>query len=110
MLGYAQARVLNGVLPRLSVRGWTARTALAAPVAWLIGVSAAGSSEVWLGWPAALQLAAGLPAARLLLGSLGLAQWPELRRHIPRSGWWPAGSAVAWCAGWRLLRRRAAAG
>lgn len=98
-LGYAQARVLRRRLPRLSVRGWTARTALAAPVAWLIGMSAAESSQVWLRWPVAVQLAAGLPAALLLLCSLGLAQWPELRRQIAGSGWWIPGSAAAWCAG-----------
>ncbi|WP_197515678.1 hypothetical protein [Arthrobacter sp. U41] len=99
VLGFAQARVLKRRLPGLSVPGWTVRTAVAAPVAWLIGMSAGQYAEVWLAWPAAVQFLAGVAAALLLLCSLGLAQWPELRRHIPRSGWWIPGSAAAWCGG-----------
>jgi hypothetical protein len=37
-------------------------------------------------------------AAALLLGSLGTAQWFELRRHVSRAWRWIAGSAAAWAA------------
>ena len=35
----------------------------------------------------------------VLLVSIGLAQWFELRRHVPRAWRWIAGSAAAWAVG-----------
>ena len=99
VLGFAQARLLKRRLPGLSVRNWTVRTAVAAPIAWLIGLAPSEFSAVWRPWPPALQIAVGITCALLLLCSLGLAQWPELRRHVAGSAWWIAGSAAAWCVG-----------
>lgn len=99
VLGFAQARVLRRRLSRLSVTGWTIRTAVAAPIAWFIGMSPSQFAEQWLPWPLPLKLAVAIPGGLLLLCSLGLAQWPELRRHVAHSAWWLAGSAAAWCVG-----------
>ncbi len=99
VLGFAQARVLKQELPLLSVRGWTARTAVAASIAWLIGLAPSELHPVWQEWPPAVQLAAAIAGGLLLLCSLGLAQLPELRRHVAGSGWWVAGSAAAWFVG-----------
>lgn len=98
-LGLAQAHVLKRTLPGLRVRSWTVRTAAGAALAWLIGLSPSTFAGQWQAWPPVLQFAVAVPAALLLLCSIGLAQWPELRRNLPNGGWWVAGNAVAWCVG-----------
>lgn len=103
VLGLAQAHVLKRRLPGLRMRSWTVRTAAGAAFAWLIGLSPSTFAEQWQAWPPALQIAVAVPGALLLLCSIGLAQWPELRRHIAHSGWWVAGSAAAWCVGLGLF-------
>ncbi len=35
----------------------------------------------------------------MLLLSIGVAQWLELRRHVPHAWKWIAGSAAGWAAG-----------
>src|SRR3546814_18107106 len=34
---------------------------------------------------------------------LSRSQWFELRRHVPRAGWWIAASALAWAVGLTAL-------
>ncbi|MEO6199679.1 MAG: hypothetical protein ABIX44_00790 [Cryobacterium sp.] len=99
LLGWAQARVLKRRIPALSAPRWIGGTALAASLAWLIGELAGENPSVWQAWPVGAQIGVGVPAGALLLCSVGFAQWLELRRHLPRSGWWVAGSAAAWCLG-----------
>jgi hypothetical protein len=82
----------------VSVRRWVLLTAAAAAVAWTVGLLSF-SSESWRGWPAAAQIVTGIGAAMVLLVSIGLAQWFELRRHVPRAWRWIAGSAAAWAVG-----------
>ena len=82
----------------MSVRRWVLLTAAAAAVAWTVGLLSF-SSESWQGWPAAAQIVTGTGAAMVLLVSIGLAQWFELRRHVPRAWRWIAGSAAAWAVG-----------
>jgi hypothetical protein len=82
----------------VSVRRWVLLTAAAAAVAWTVGLLSF-SSECWQGWPAAAQIVTGTGAAMVLLVSIGLAQWFELRRHVPRAWRWIAGSAAAWAVG-----------
>lgn len=103
VLGLAQAHVLRSRLPGLSVTRWTIRTAAGAAIAWLLGLSPGTFADQWQPWPPALQLAVAVPGALLLLCSIGLAQWPELRRHLARSGRWVAGNALAWCVGLGLF-------
>ncbi|MFJ6156169.1 hypothetical protein ACIQF8_02305 [Pseudarthrobacter sp. NPDC092184] len=98
VLGWFQVRVLRTRLPAVSVRRWVLLTAAAAALAWTVGLLSF-SSESWQGWPAAAQIVTGTGAALVLLVSIGLAQWFELRRHVPRAWRWIAGSAAAWAVG-----------
>ena len=98
VLGWFQGRVLESRLPAVSVRHWVLLTAAAAAVAWTVGLLSF-SSESWQGWPAAAQIVTGTGAAMVLLVSIGLAQWFELRRHVPGAWRWIAGSAAAWAVG-----------
>jgi hypothetical protein len=98
VLGWFQGRILESRLPAVSVRRWVLLTAAAAAVAWTVGLLSF-SSESWQGWPAAVQIVTGIGAAMVLLVSIGLAQWFELRRHVPRAWRWIAGSAAAWAVG-----------
>ncbi|MBP1231345.1 hypothetical protein JOE40_000989 [Arthrobacter sp. PvP102] len=103
VLGLAQAHVLRSLLPGLSVSRWTIRTAAGAALAWLLGLSPSTFANQWQLWPPALQIGVAVPGALLLLCSIGLAQWPELRRHVAHSGRWVAGNALAWCVGLGLF-------
>ena len=98
VLGWFQAYVLRGRLPAVSVRRWVGFTAVAAAVAWTLGLVPAGT-DAWQEWPAAAQIGGASVAGILLLVSIGLAQWIELRRHVAGAWRWIAGSAAAWAAG-----------
>jgi hypothetical protein len=99
VLGWSQARVLKHRIPALSVRRWIGGTAAAASLAWFIGLLPGAYPEVWQGWQLGARIVVGALAGTVLLCSIGFAQWLELRRHLPRSGSWVAGSAAAWCLG-----------
>jgi hypothetical protein len=99
LLGWSQAHVLKRRLPALSVRRWTLLTALAAAVAWLLGLAPSEFSGVWMAWPPALQSTVGLLGGVALLASIGSAQWLELRRHLHRGWLWIPGTATAWTIG-----------
>lgn len=81
------------------VRNWIVGTAVAGALAWFIGLLPSTYSEVWQAWPVSVQVVCGAAAGVILLCSIGFAQWLELRRHLPRAGWWVPGSAAAWCVG-----------
>lgn len=87
------------LLPALSVLRWTLLTSLAAAVAWLLGLAPSEFSQTWMVWHPALQLTVGFLVGAALLGSIGGAQWLELRRHLPRSWRWIPGTAMAWMVG-----------
>jgi hypothetical protein len=57
VLGWAQSRVLRPLLPGLSTRAWTARTAAAAALAWTIGMGPSTLGAVFDGWAPAGWLA-----------------------------------------------------
>ncbi|WP_231494865.1 hypothetical protein [Cellulomonas sp. KRMCY2] len=99
VLGLAQARVLRGVLPALSGRRWVVGTALAAALAWVVGMLPSTLYDTWSTWPVGVAIALGLPLALVLLTSIGVAQWYELRRHVARAGAWVAATALAWGVG-----------
>ncbi|GAB3603209.1 hypothetical protein [Microbacterium aureliae] len=99
VLGAAQASVLHPVLPALSRARWIVLTAVAAVVAYALGMLPSSTSEWWTTWPPALQVLALGPVGIALLLSIGAAQWLELRRRIRRAGWWIAGTALSWLAG-----------
>jgi hypothetical protein len=99
VLGWAQSSVLVRLVEDFSRRDWILRTALAAAVAWLIGMGpstwAAGLADLPVG---ALVLLV-VPAGVVLLCSIGAAQWTVLRRHVGSAGWWIAWTAAAWIVG-----------
>ncbi|WP_210725753.1 hypothetical protein [Arthrobacter silvisoli] len=98
VLGWFQARVLRPRLPGLVTGRWALLTGTAGALAWALGLLPS-STTAWQSWALPSQLAAGAVLGLLLLCSLGLAQWIELRRHLPAAWAWIPGSAAAWCAG-----------
>lgn len=98
VLGWFQVHVLRAWLPGISRGRWVLLTAVAAAFAWSVGMLPS-TFEGWQDWPPAAWTAAGVLAAVLLLGSIGTAQWFELRHHVNRAWRWIGGSAAAWAAG-----------
>ncbi|MGY1704834.1 cation-translocating P-type ATPase [Geodermatophilus sp. SYSU D00697] len=99
VLGWAQAGVLGRALPGFRRRDWTLRTAVAASVAWAVGLTPAALGGAVAAWPLPLQLVGGAVGGAALLGSLGVAQWSVLRRCVPRAGRWVGWVAAGWLAG-----------
>ena len=98
VLGWFQVRLLRTQLPAVATVRWVLLTAAAAAFAWSVGLLPSTYPQ-WEDWAAPARVAAGTLAAVLLLGSIGTAQWVELRHHVPRAWRWIAGSAAAWAAG-----------
>ncbi|HEY7596138.1 MAG TPA: nitroreductase/quinone reductase family protein [Actinophytocola sp.] len=98
VLGGFQARVLRQVLPGLPIVRWTAMTAAAAALAWLVGLVPTVAGDWLSGLPPAVLVPAVAIAATVLLGSIGTAQWTVLRDHATGAGRWIWGTAVAWLA------------
>src|SRR5829696_1535311 len=75
VLGWAQSSVLVPLVAGFSKRDWILRTALAATLAWAIGMGpstwAAGLVDVPMGGVVVL----AVPAGVVLLCSIGVAQW-----------------------------------
>jgi hypothetical protein len=99
VLGWAQGRVLRPLLPGLSTTAWTARTAAAAALAWAVGMGPSSLGAVFDGWAAGVRMAVAVPAALLLLLSIGAAQWTVLRWVLPGSAHWIGWTATGWLAG-----------
>ncbi|MEU2348476.1 hypothetical protein [Modestobacter sp. NPDC049651] len=99
VLGWSQARVLRRRLPDLPLETWTARTAAAAALAWLLGLLPSSTADVWRGWPTAGQVGAAAVGGTVLLLSLGTAQWSVLRWHVAHAGRWIGWTAAGWLAG-----------
>ncbi|MGY1669804.1 hypothetical protein [Geodermatophilus sp. SYSU D00710] len=99
LLGAAQASVLARELPGLSRRDWIVRTSVAAVLAWVVGTGPSGWAASVLDRPAWVQAPLAVLAATVLLGSIGVAQWTVLRRHVPHAGRWIGWTAAAWLAG-----------
>ena len=91
--------MLRQPLPRLSTRLWVINTALAAALAWFLGMSPSTFHDSWSRWPVPVQLEVAAGLGLVLLCSIGVAQWLELRRHLPRPGRWVAATAAGWCIG-----------
>jgi hypothetical protein len=91
VLGWAQSTVVRSALPALRPGRWVALTAAGAAVAWLLGLSASA-----IGGPEPGRIVVAAALGCVLLVSLGLAQWVELRHHVPRAWRWVVITAAAW--------------
>ena len=99
VLGWSQARVLKHRLDGFNTARWTGATALAAAGAWLLGMLPSTFHDQWSTWPTLVTVLVAVLVGTLVLTSIGLAQWTELRRHLPRASRWVVITAVSWGAG-----------
>ncbi|WP_270889313.1 hypothetical protein [Pedococcus sp. 5OH_020] len=98
-LGWAQASALRPLLPRIDRRRFTALTSVAAMVAYAVAMTPSVMGERLLQTPAWIVVPACVVAATVLLGSIGFAQWLELRRLLPHPASWIGWTALAWTLG-----------
>jgi hypothetical protein len=97
-LGFAQWLVLRRAIPALPREQWVWATALAAALAWLIGMLPSTIEDI--GALNRMFLVVGVAIlGTLFICSIGGAQWVVLRRYTPRAGWWVLANAIAWPAG-----------
>lgn len=99
VLGWSQARILSRHIDGFHSRRWVRATAAAAAFAWLVGMTPSTSYPLWSHWPTAIALAVAAVGAALLLCSIGIAQWVELRHRLGHASYWIGATALAWCAG-----------
>lgn len=96
LLGAGQAVVLHRRVDRLRRTVWVGLTVAGALLAYFAGLVPSTFAETWTQWPWPAQAVLLAGVAVVLLLSIGTAQWLELRRHVPRAGWWILGTAAAW--------------
>jgi hypothetical protein len=99
VLGVAQSRVLRSVLPGFPSGAWAGRTALAAAVAWVLGMTPSVLGDDWQDWPVILLVGLALPGGLVLLLSIGVAQWSVLRGRVPGAARWIGWTVLGWLAG-----------
>ena len=99
MLGAAQAHALAPSLPGLRSARFALLTALAAALAYTVGMLPSELGPWLLHAPRLPVVLAGTLATIVLLASIGVAQWLELRRHVRRAWTWILTTAAAWLAG-----------
>lgn len=97
-LGAAQWLALRRPFPQMGWREWVLPTALAALLAWIIGMVPSTFVDFSTIEPATL-IAGGSVLGILFLLTMGGAQWLTLRRYVPHAWWWIVANAVAWPAG-----------
>ncbi|WP_341997910.1 hypothetical protein MRBLWH7_004116 [Microbacterium sp. LWH7-1.2] len=103
ILGGAQYLAMRRDLPHLRPKVWVSLTGGAAAVAYVCGLLPSALEPWWTRWPVPLQSAALAVLVVIILGSVGGAQWTELRHHLSGAAWWIVGTAVAWLAGLGLF-------
>lgn len=97
-LGTAQGYVLQRAIPRMDASRFVLATALAAVLAWLVGMAFGALASDGRVSTAIMPWAAfGLLV--LLGGIMGAFQWNVLRHHLPRAWRWIPASAIAWSIG-----------
>lgn len=98
VVGAFQRRVLREVLPSLEGRAWVRHTALAAAGAWAAGMLAPTLDELFTLSPAVM-IALWVPAAVLILLSIGGVQARLLRGVVARPARWLWINVAGWLAG-----------
>lgn len=102
LLGVGQALGARGSRAQVPVGRWAAVTAVAASVAWAIGMLPSTLADLGadIDWASPSTWAVAAPAALLLLSTIPLAQRPVLARAgVPRSWRWVPINMVAWLFG-----------
>ncbi len=99
VLGGAQAAVLHRVLPGFRARAWVVATALAAALAWFVGMLPSTTHDTWSTWPVGPTAVVGVLLGAVLLGSIGTAQALVLPAGTRGARTWVVWTAVGWCAG-----------
>jgi hypothetical protein len=99
MLGWGQVSVLRRVLPGVGRRQWIVATAVAAMLAYAIGVVPSTLAGSIGSWPVAVVAAGAVLLGAALLASIGTAQWLILRRHVTGALRWVGTTALAWLVG-----------
>ncbi|WP_457254230.1 hypothetical protein [Pedococcus sp. P5_B7] len=99
MLGAAQAHALAPSIPGLRSARFAGLTALAAALAYVLGMLPSTLGARLVEAPRVPVVLAGTVAGAVLLASIGTAQWLELRRHVGKAWTWIATTAAAWLAG-----------
>lgn len=98
VLGFAQWLVLRRYIQDMARREWVLATALAAGVAWIIGMLPSTLGDLTTINPVVL-IGGGILLGVVFVASIGVAQWLVLRRYIQKAGWWVLANAVAWPMG-----------
>ncbi len=98
VLAWFQLRVLQKYFPRLDARLWILATALAASVAWMLGMLAPTLDDV-VGISAGTQIAIWIPASLVILLSIGAAQAWVLQRVVERPQRWLVANVLGWLLG-----------
>ncbi len=101
LLGLAQALALRGTRGQVPTRRWVAVTAVAAALAWGIGMlpTTLFDSGVTLDPANALVWIAAAGGAVALLLTIPVAQWTVLRHVLDRAWHWIPVNAAAWLVG-----------
>lgn len=103
ILGFAQGLILRRYIQNMAQWKWVLATAVAAALAWAIGMLPSTLQDVANIDITKVNLIIFISAAVLLgivfLLSIGFAQWLVLRRHVGKAGWWILANAIAWPVG-----------
>jgi hypothetical protein len=101
LLGLGQSLALRGSSAAVPVGRWVAVTAVAASVAWSVGMlpPTLGDLGIEIDWAAPLTWAVVGLAGLVLLATIPVAQWPVLARSVPRAWRWIPLNMGAWLIG-----------
>lgn len=102
LLGLGQSIGLRGSSAEVPIGRWVAATAVAASLAWAIGMMPTTLSDlgVAIDWSSPATWAVVAPAGLVLLATIPLLQWPVLARvGVPRAWRWVPVNMGAWLVG-----------
>lgn len=98
VLGFAQWLALRLAITKMQWREWVLPTALAAGLAWVIGM-VPGTFVDFEKIDRTILIVGGATLGILFVLSMGGAQWFALRHYVPRAWWWILANAIAWPVG-----------
>lgn len=99
LLAVAQVVVLRRALPAVPAWPWIGVTALAAAIAYVIGLAPSLMLQPDVAVPTAVLIGVGAIGGTALLLTIGTAQWLILRRHVRRAARWIGWTAAGWLLG-----------